>query len=494
MPLIHDNPWLVSQLIQAALDSENKLSKKGQAAPAQEQPVATGLKSILNNLRNQINPGSDSTGAISHETSGADVFSHNMDSMGDLVQWLANNGTRVGGKAIVYAGNVARPGEEYGYFKIEPGTEILVRDNPARPDRGNASLVGFWINPEALKNYLVSLQEDEKLKTNVMLQVQLLKLIQDANKQLDLDVSEQYKAPEKTLPDTQVLDTVVKDMDPQQWFNPGNVPLTIGDLKDATTFNAWLSKNSISIKVGERRMMINHPEFDRCAILKILNQRVKYTSDRAQTAEAKQVAVVYGQKIKALAVEVQCDLGAQPQQPGQEKPGDQGGGLAAASPQILQKLSSLRPFNAQYISFPEIKKFVDLYATYANDPTVTQLAGNINQYMDTAKNQYFGTDTLQINNIDNSRFKALLKNPSTGGGSAAMPACNLLYDVVVYAGQLYQRLVFSLQTVAQDPERGKYIDYRSMQQQITPGGPQQTNVTTLHDLSESLMREWMARR
>ena len=59
---------------------------------------------------------------------------------------------------------------------------------------------------------------------------------------------------------------------------------------------------------------------------------------------------------------------------------------------------------------------------------------------------------------------------------------------------LYQRLVTSLQTIAQDPERGKYIDYRGMQQQITPGGPQQTNATTLHDLSASLEREWMARR
>jgi len=481
--LIYDNPWLVERLLQAGSDSEKKISKQGQAAPA-ESPVAAGLKSILANLYSQISPTQDSTGGISHETSGADVFSHNMDSMGDLVQWLANNGTRVGGKAIVYAGNVARPGEEYGYFKIEPGTEIVVPIT-----RNDRTTVGFWINPEALKNYLVSLQADEKLKTNVMFQVQLLKLIQDANKQLDLDVSEQYKAPEKTLPDTQVLDTVVKDMDPQQWFNPGNVPLTIGDLKDATAFNAWLSKNSISIKVGERRMMINHPEFDRCAILKILNQRVKYTSDRAQTAEAKQVAVVYGQKIKTLAAEVQCDLGAQPQQPGQEKPGGQGGGLAAASPQILQELSSLKPFNSQYISFPEIGKFLQLYGQYANDPSVSELINRLNTGINVFKSYTTGSDTIQLYNLTTDQFKAMLKS-----GSYATLAADQLYEIIMYAGQLYQRLVNSLQTIAQDPNRGKYIDYRAMQQQVTPGGPQLTNVTTLNRLRFNIKQEVDSKR
>jgi len=491
MPLIHDNPWLVSQLIQAALDSENKLSKKGQAAPAQEQPVATGLKSILNNLRNQINPGSDSTGAISHETSGADVFSHNMDSMGDLVQWLANNGTRVGGKAIVYAGNVARPGEEYGYFKIEPGTEILVRDNPARPDRGNASLVGFWINPEALKNYLVSLQSDEKLKTNVMFQVQLLKLIQDANKQLDLDVSEQYKAPEKVLPDTTVADSTPQELNPTQWSTQGNIPLTLGDLKDSTTLNAWLSSKNIGLNIGGHTggMMINHPDFDHCALLKILNQRAGFKASRATTAEAKEIAAAYAQKIKAIAAEIKCDLSAQPQQPGQEKPGGQAGGLAAASPQILQELSSLKPFNSQYISFPEIGKFLQLYGQYANDPSVSELINRLNTGINVFKSYTTGSDTIQLYNLTTDQFKAMLKS-----GSYATLAADQLYEIIMYAGQLYQRLVNSLQTIAQDPNRGTYIDYRAMQQQVTPGGPQLTNVTTLNRLRFNIKQEVDSKR
>lgn len=491
MSFIHDNPWLVNQLLEAAFDSEKKLSKQGQAAPVktQEQPAVSGLKSILTNLRDQITPGTGPND-ISHETGGADVFSHNMDSMGDFVQWLASNGTKIGAQAIVYPGTQQRPSEEYGYFKIEPGTEIIV---PIRTS--DRTVVGYWINPTALKNYLVSLQSDPKLKNNVMFQVQLLKLIQDANKQLDLDVSEQYKEPEKALPDTTVADTTTQLLDPTRWSGQGTIPLTLGDLKDSTTLNSWLSSKNIGLNIGGHSggMMINHPEFDHCAVLKILNQRAAFNASRATSADAKAVAAAYAQKVKGIATEIQCDLGAGAQDPNAKSTQQGQGELGAASPQILQQLSSLRPFDANVVSFPEIKKFVDLYATYANNPMVTQQASNINQYMETAKT-YLGIDTIPLNNLNSGRFKAMLKNPSSGGASAAQIACNLLYDIVVYAGVLYQRLVTSLQTIAQDPERGKGIDYRGMQQQITPGGPQQTNVTTLYGLGQRIEQEWMANR
>lgn len=493
--LIYENPWLVNQLLQAGLESEAKLAKKGQATPAAqpEQPIATALKSILNNLRNQASSSKDPTGAITHETSAADVFSHNMDSMGDLVQWLASNGTRYGGGgAIVYPGNVARPSEEHGYFKIEPGTEILVVDNPARPDRGDRAAVGYWINAAALKSYLVSLQADPKLKNNVMFQVQLLKLIQDANTQLDLDIGEQYKEPEKVLPDTTVVDNTKQELNPQLWSESGPVPLTLGDLKDATTLNAWLSSKGIGLNIGGHTgaMMINHPEFDHCAVLKILSQRARFTAARAPTADAKAIAAAYDQKVKAIAAEIKCDLGGQAQQqPGQEKPGGAGGGLAAASPQILMQLSSLKPFNSQYISFPELTKFLTLYGQYANDPSVTDMVTRLDAGMKKFKSYYTGTDTINLYNMTKDQFKSMLQN-----GSFATIAADQLYEIITFAGQLYQRLVNSLQTIAQDATRGKYIDYRAMQQQITPGGPQTANIDTLNRLRYSIDQEVKSQR
>jgi len=490
MPLIHDNPWLVNQLLQAALDSEKKISKQGQAAPPAEQPVAVGLKSILNNLRNQMSTGPDPTGTISHDSSSAEVFSHNMDSMGDLVQLLSNSGTKVGGKTIVYPGTLPQqPSEEYGYFKIEPGTEIVV---PIK--RTDRTVVGYWINPAAFKAYLVSLQGDEKLKTNVMFQVQLLKLIQDANTQLDLDISEQYKAPEKVLPDTTVADSTPAELNPTQWSTQGSIPLTLGNLKDSTTLNAWLSDKKIGLNIGGHTggMMINHPDFDHCALLKILNQRAAFKASRAPTAEAKEIAAAYAQKVKAIAAEIKCDLGGQSKDDPNKKPGDQSGqgGLAAASPQILVQLSSLRPFNSQYISFPEITKFLELYGQYANDADVSNMINRINTNINTFKTNYYaGSDTIQLYNLTTDQFKATLKD-----GSYATLAADALYAIIVYSGQLYQRLVTSLQTIAQDPKRAKYIDYRAMQQQVTPGGPQLTNVDTLNRLRFNIKQEWNAHK
>lgn len=491
MSFIHDNPWLVNQLLEAALDSEKKLSKQGQAAPVQkqEQPAVSGLKSILNSLRDQITPGTGPND-ISHETGGADVFSHNLDSMGDLIQWLASNGTKIGAKAIVYPGNQQRPSEEYGYFKIEPGTEILVADSPARPDRGNVAVVGYWINPTALKNYLISLQADPKLKNNVMFQVQLLKLIQDANKQLDVDISEQYKEPEKTLPDNTLVDNTPAELDPTQYSTQGNIPLTLGDLNSSMALNSWLNSKKVGLKINGHSgaMAINHPDFDHCALLKILNQRATFNARRATSVDAKAVATAYTQKVKAIATEISCDLGGQqPQKPGQQ-PGQQPGqgGLASASPQVLMQLSALQPFDSQVISFQEIEEFLKLYAQYANDANVSQMINKLQFSIQAFKNDtQMGSDTIPMYNLTTEQFKGMLKNPAK-----AYVDASLLHDIVFYGGTLYQRLVTSLQSIANDPERGKYINYRAMQQQVTPGGPQQTNVDQINRLMYSFRQAW----
>jgi hypothetical protein len=247
------------------------------------------------------------------------------------------------------------------------------------------------------------------------------------------------------------------------------------------------------------------PEGNPCNIIHILYLRAKYLSGQARYDRLRpkytDLAKVYLTNItnfgKQFTFNGQACAVTQPgvgpggepgKQPGQQGQGQ--GGLSAASPQMLYQLSSLKPFNAQYISFPEIKRFVELYAKYANDPDVNQMASTISRYMDTFKS-YLGQsmDTFQLNNIDSNRFKSMLRN-----GNEAVLASDLLYNIITYAGQLYQRLVVSLQTIAQDPEKSKYIDYRAMQQQVTPGGPQQTNVTSLDDLRQRLQRDWNARK
>lgn len=459
-----------------------------------------------------------------------DIKPENLKTLGDFLTWAAANKVMWDGKRIAWDYN---PGDPDANPAIPPSGEKPDIEDPwvfqsyqKGRDRDQytreAVTKTYYANKDGLLKFLTYLRDTPAAKENKVFEVMTGKVISQVNQYLQPQEKigpRPEDKPAAQFNDNDVVDgfpsnimDVKKAYDGIQQYAPGfaNVPqrLTYGDIKDFGSLQNWVSGMRDAAKPNEDP---TSPEGNPCGIINILYLRAKYLASQVRYDRLRpkysELAKVYLTNItnfgkqftfngQACAVtQPGTGPGTQPEQPGQQPGQGQGqGGLSAASPQILQKLSSLRPFNAQYISFPEIKKFVDLYAQYANDATVTQLASNINQYMDTAKNQYFGTDTLQLNNIDNSRFKALLKNPSTGGGSAAMPACNLLYDVVVYAGQLYQRLVVSLQTIAQDAERGKYIDYRGMQQQITPGGPQQTNVTTLHDLSESLMREWMANR
>ena len=159
MPLIKDNPWLISQLLQSVADEESKreLLKKGQVTP-ENKASAEGLKAMLVNLRNQITPSKPDPNRVGQVDSALSLSSNHMDSMGDMVTWLATNKVTMGDQIIVYPGNIARPSEEYGYFKIEPGTEIIIP--LAKQDR---NVVAYWINPTALKGYLMSLQAAKTL-------------------------------------------------------------------------------------------------------------------------------------------------------------------------------------------------------------------------------------------------------------------------------------------------------------------------------------------
>lgn len=488
-------------------------------------------KKLLLSLKDQVQPGSVKKEApvdFGSETP-PDIKPENLKTLGDFLTWSAANKVMWDGKRIAWDYN---PGDPDAEPPIPPSGEKPDIEDPwvfqsyqKGRDRDQytreAVTKTYYANKDGLLKFLTYLRDTPASKENKVFEVMIGKVINQVNQYLQ--PQEKIGPRPEDKPAAQFNDNDVVDGFPSnildikkayegiEQYAPGfvNVPqrLTYGDIKDFGSLQNWVSGMRDAAKPNEDP---TSPEGNPCGIINILYLRAKYLASqvrydrlRPKYSELSKVYLTnitnFGKQFtfngQACSV-TQPGVGPGGTQPGQEKPGQQGGqgGLGAASPQILQQLSSLRPFNAQYISFPEIKKFVDLYARYANDATVTQLASNINQYMDTAKTYYFGTDTLQLNNINNNRFKALLKNPSSGQGSAAQIAANLLYDIVVYGGQLYQRLVTSLQTVAQDPERGKYIDYRGMQQQVTPGGPQQTNVTTLEDLSQSLQREWMARR
>lgn len=453
-----------------------------------------------------------------------DIKPENLKTLGDFLTWAAANKIMWDGKRISWDYN---PGDPDAEPPIPPSGEKPDIDDPwvfqsyqKGRDRDQytreAVTKTYYANKDGLLKFLTYLRDTPTSKENKVFEVMIGKVINQVNQYLQPQEKigpRPEDKPAAQFNDNDVVDgfpsnilDVKKAYDGIQQYAPGfaNVPqrLTYGDIKDFGSLQNWVSGMRDAAKPNEDP---TSPEGNPCGIINILYLRAKYLASQVRYDRLRpkysELAKVYLTNItnfgKQFTFNGQACSVTQPgtgpggEQPGQEKPGQSGqGGLSAASPQILMELSTLRPFNSNFISFPEIKKFLDLYTKYANDANVTQMVNTLNGYIDIFKGYTgMGSDTIQLYNFTTDQFKSMLKNPA-----AAQIAAGVLYDIVVYAGQLYQRLVTSLQTIAQDPERAKYIDYRAMQQQVTPGGPQLTNVNTLNRLKYNLQQEWNARR
>ncbi|HEY5268614.1 MAG TPA: hypothetical protein VII94_05855, partial [Candidatus Saccharimonadales bacterium] len=217
--------------------------------------------------------------------------------------------------------------------------------------------------------------------------------------------------------------------------------------------------------------------FDQCAAIQFIYERAQYYSTHS-IPESKVRSALYLKQIKQIASEANCNLTQSSGQNNHSEPGTNAG--TNMSGDVIAKLTELRPFNSQYINFAEIIDFVDTYALYANNAEVSQTAATIKEYISEFKSLLgVPRDTLQLFNLTTDQFKAWLKN-----GNAATIAINGLYDIIEYAGSLYQQMAIELQKVATD--KRLHIDYRSMQQQVVPGGPQTTNISTINTLKYNL--------
>lgn len=400
MPLIFEETDLVDQLVNSGAEFQLKFTKEGQDATATSADYQN-LGTLLEHLQNSLVPSQDPN-LISHENDkGIDLTSPNMDSMGDFVAWLVSNGTKVGGKNVVYSGNQERPSEDYDFYKVEPGTGEL-KVPLTRPDR---TMVGYWIDPQLLKQFLVSLQSNPKLKTNVIFQVQLLKLIQDANRQLDVGVSEKYTEPEKTYPDTTAADSLPPVLDPKNYGASGDKRLTFGDLKDLGTFNSWLSKNGIGL-ITASNTINNNPDFDKCVVMNILAQRAAAMSRNYKSKDEQALAAAYLRRLQSLASESSCQLTGV-STTGQKPATDQ----TAAINRALQSL----PLSLNDIDFGRINSFFgNVRQLMSNNATVMGYISNTEQLMQQASNMTPNKDTVFQLGIPPAEFSHYIAGPNPG--------------------------------------------------------------------------------
>lgn len=440
-PESYQNKVTMAERVRGVLDSLDQ-----QAAPPTPQQAATDIS---------FEPDPNNPNAPK-------LTSTNMETLGALVEWCARSKITVGGQRVAYTAGEQPPGEDWVFFKLEPNSGLL-----ERADR-TTDMRGYFINTDLLVKFITSRLAALQKKPNKVEEVMLGMRIDDANKLLGTNINKQYSEPENP---EDTVDNLPQLMDVKSPYQSGQTPLKIKDLKDAQTLKSFLSRAGITLRDRRGQDFKFDDMGDVCAALAILSLRAARLAQGVTSGKQKS----YVDHVTQMQQQANC---------AQQQQGAQQGGGAGGNAQLLQQLLTLRPFNTQYISFPELKKWLQAYVGYANNSDVSDKAQDLNDWMDsfTAKSNMAG-GTIQLNNLDTNRFKSMLKNQADGINMA-----NYLYDIISQAGSLYQAMVTQLQNLEQDPRFSGA--YRQLQQQITAGGPQQTNLTDLDDLRQNLTRQW----
>jgi hypothetical protein len=380
-----------------------QLLKQGQTSASSPEDIAA-LKNQVKSLQDQLG---DVKGAkdpnampeISHDGtifSAPQLKSDNLEDLRELVAWLTNNALTVDGQRISYAAKQDPKNQAWQFYQVEANGQLT----PA-PDH-TPEAEGYFIDPTLLNKYLVSLQAYNSQHPNQFLQIQLTKIIQQANQQLGANVEEQYKVPEKALSDNVILDTVPKDfVDVRTSLIGGDVPLTYGDVKNDQAFNKWLSDHNVSIQEGDQKLLINNPSFNKGAILSILAARASYQISRATDAEAKEKAQIYNRQTQAIAIQNHITLNQTSQSTNKQTtdqkstPNQEQANQPANAASLIKEIVDTLPLALQNIDFNRIREFFGKMAQLmSNNPTVMNYISNTEQLMQKATALTQNQDTV----------------------------------------------------------------------------------------------------
>jgi hypothetical protein len=434
MSFIFDDQNLIEQLLSSGLQDELKFTKRGQAAAGATDANRTTLLEHIKNLQDQLQP----SGVVKDPNAGPTI-SHNgatalgspqLESLGDLVQWLANNGSKVDGQVIAY---VTKPADDENYilYKLETHTNT--------PQQRGQDPAGLYVNPNLLQKYIVSLQAEETQRPNAIFQKELSSLIEDANQALGLNIPTQYQAPEKVLPDAAIVDNVPQIIDPVNLAATGNIPLTYGDLKDTTTFTAWLSKFNVSVKGNP--VYVKNPNYDFKKVIDAIVARAQYLITRAVDAASKERAEIYARAASVLdgmfgnsktspTTSVDGSEYGQPQRGTTDQQGgpNHGQGGPNAAQAIVEAVSSL-PFASRDINFGRIENFfTKVKAAVGNDPRINNLITSTTNLMTAVNNKVSAPDIFPMG-LSPEDFARQFKNQQTPG-SDYKPIINTLFQIL----------------------------------------------------------------
>jgi len=250
----------------------------------------------------------------------------------------------------------------------------------------------------------------------MVMQVQLHKVIDEANQSLDAGLGKTYQPTTPTLQDGQVLDTFPNALDPKNYTVDGPVKLTYGDIKSPQGLNAWISSNSIS--VGGR--MINHPQFDFCAVMQTIHNKAKWHLSRATDDNQKSMFNLYVQQVEKIAPSIAGPDGKACSLSGVTSPS---AGEGAGKSDINQVMGAL-PLRPTDIDFNRITDFFNLYKPLLGDRGASAISAmdKVTESMNTAKG------LTESGNMDNFPLSANIQQIGTwlGGNKGQTEALGLI--------------------------------------------------------------------
>lgn len=185
MSFLHDNPWLIQELLK--IGQGKTLDPTENVSPQQAQGNLA-LK-LLDQIQKEFSPVDPNKPAEVSTASGAEakLTTQALENIGALVSFLVQNKITVNGKQPAYDTDPQQEG--YTMYKLQGGSAVIPdpnRETPGTP---------YWINPELLSAYIVSLQAQDAQKPNRVLETYLKSLIQESNKMLGTKVNPKYQPP-----------------------------------------------------------------------------------------------------------------------------------------------------------------------------------------------------------------------------------------------------------------------------------------------------------
>lgn len=187
MSFIYDDKDLINKLINSAIEFENRFSKKAQIketnapfTPMKNTGDVSGEKAragIALRLLDSIEQTMSKSGNVTSNVGNADLTSPDLENLGALLNFIVKNQIMVNYRRIAYDVSETKPDDSYKLQNAET--------NPFFAQIGYHSQ-GFFVNPDLLHEYLLSLLATANEKQIATMQVQLKSLISESNSKLGL--------------------------------------------------------------------------------------------------------------------------------------------------------------------------------------------------------------------------------------------------------------------------------------------------------------------